>query len=82
MITRFLKRTLSLVLAICMVVSVLTVTAFAEAATWKPADSTKIYVDANAVGYFSYLQYEAIFFQGEPYRSGFPILQNVHLRCR
>ena len=65
MTTRFLKRTLSLILAICMVLSALTVTAFAETATWKPADSTQIYVDANAVGYFSYLQYEAIFFQGE-----------------
>ena len=65
MTTRFFKRTLSLLLAICMVLSALTVTAFADTATWKPADSTQIYVDANAVGYFSYLPYEAIFFQGE-----------------
>ena len=65
MTTRFFKRTLSLILAICMVLSALTVTAFADTATWKPADSTQIYVDANAVGYFSYLPYEAIFFQGE-----------------
>ena len=38
MTTRFFKRTLSLILAICMVLSALTVTAFADTATWKPAD--------------------------------------------
>ena len=65
MTTRFFKRALSLILAICMVLSALTVTALADTATWEPADSTQIYVDADAVGYFSYLSYEAIFFQGE-----------------
>ncbi|MBQ7910546.1 MAG: family 20 glycosylhydrolase [Clostridia bacterium] len=60
----FTKRALSLILAICMVTSAFTVTAFA-AGGWSPKTSTKIYVDATAVSQFEALEYEANFFEAE-----------------
>lgn len=62
--TGFTKRALSLILAICMVTSAFTVTAFA-AGGWSPKTSTKIYVDATAVSQFEALEYEANFFEAE-----------------
>lgn len=62
--TGFTKRALSLILAICMVTSAFTVTAFA-AGGWSPKTSTKIYVDAAAVSQFEALEYEANFFEAE-----------------
>ena len=54
--TRFTKRALSLIMAICMVMSAFTVTAFA-ASDWSPKTSTKIYVDATAVSQIKTLEY-------------------------
>ncbi len=62
--TGFTKRALSLILAICMVMSAFTVTAFA-AGNWSPGTTTKIYVDATAVSQFEALEYEANFFEAE-----------------
>ena len=62
--TGFTKRALSLILAICMVMSAFTVTAFA-AGEWSPGTTTKIYVDATAVSQFEALEYEANFFEAE-----------------
>ena len=62
--TGFTKRALSLILAICMVMSAFTVTAFA-AGDWSPGTTTKIYVDATAVSQFEALEYEANFFEAE-----------------
>ena len=62
--TGFTKRALSLILAICMVTSAFTVTAFA-AGNWSPGTTTKIYVDATAVSQFEALEYEANFFEAE-----------------
>lgn len=64
MSTGFTKRALSLILAICMVMSAFTVTAFA-AGNWSPGTTTKIYVDATAVSQFEALEYEANFFEAE-----------------
>lgn len=76
MCTRFCKRALSLLLAICMVLSTLTVAVFAESASWTPADNTKIFVDSDAEDYFEDLRYEAVFFQGE-YEENFGRSLNV-----
>ena len=62
--TRFTKRALSLIMAMCMVMSAFTVTAFA-ASDWSPKTSTKIYVDATAVSRIKTLEYEANFFEAE-----------------
>lgn len=62
--TGFTKRALSLILAICMVMSAFTVTAFATG-EWSPGTTTKIYVDATAVSQFEALEYEANFFEAE-----------------
>ena len=62
--TGFTKRALSLILAICMVMSAFTVTAFAVG-NWSPGTTTKIYVDATAVSQFEALEYEANFFEAE-----------------
>ena len=62
--TGFTKRALSLILAICMVMSAFTVTAFASG-NWSPDTSTKIYVDTTAVSQFEALEYEANFFEAE-----------------
>lgn len=62
--TRFTKRALSLIMAICMVMSAFTVTTFA-AGKWSPGTTTKIYVDATAVSQIKTLEYEANFFEAE-----------------
>lgn len=62
--TRFTKRALSLIMAICMVMSAFTVTTFA-AGKWSPGTTTKIYVDATAVSRIKTLEYEANFFEAE-----------------
>ena len=62
--TGFTKRALSLILAIYMVMSAFTVTAFA-AGDWSPGTSTKIYVDATAVSQFEALEHEANLFEAE-----------------
>lgn len=62
--TGFTKRALSLIMAMCMVMSAFTVTAFA-AGKWSPGTTTKIYVDATAVSQFEALEYEANFFEAE-----------------
>lgn len=65
--TGFSKRLLSLFLAICMVLSTFTVTAFAASGNWKPADNTKIYVltDNLSKEQISTLKYEANLFKAE-----------------
>lgn len=62
--TRFTKRALSLIMAMCMVMSAFTVTTFA-AGKWSPSTTTKIYVDATAVSQIKTLEYEANFFEAE-----------------
>ena len=65
MSTRITKRVLSVFLAVCMLFSSFTMTAFASTVTWTPSENTKIYVDSTSVGHFQDMKYEANLFSEE-----------------